>query len=270
MAGSTHGPGAFDARRMRPADPWFAVEWHPDGVVRIWEPHVSRLLRANIWLIAGRDRHLLVDAGMGVASLRAFLAPLLDRPVTLLVTHAHVDHVGSAAEFAGDILMHPAEADLLAEPTDWSLTFDTATDERKRTLQASGFDTEGSLIAALPHDGFDPARWTIEPARVTATVDEGDTIDLGDRRLTVLHLPGHTPGSIGLLEEATGTLVGGDAIYDGLIIDTLPESDRAPYAATMRRLRELDVRTVHGGHRESFGREKLIAIADGYLAKVGG
>lgn len=118
---------------LRPADPWFAVEWLPGGIVRIWEPHMSRLLRANMFLIAGRDRHLLVDAGMGVASLRTFLGPLLDRPVTLLLTHAHVDHVGSAAEFADDIIMHPAEADLLMTSPDWSLTFDMATEDRKRS-----------------------------------------------------------------------------------------------------------------------------------------
>lgn len=60
---------------LRPADPWFAIEPQPGGILRIWEPHVSRLLRANIFLVRGRDRDLLVDAGMGVASLRAFLAP---------------------------------------------------------------------------------------------------------------------------------------------------------------------------------------------------
>ena len=260
----------FSGRSLRPADPWFAVEWLPGDTLRLWEPHVCRLLRANMFLIAGRDRHLLVDAGMGVASLRAMLDPLIDRPVTLVVTHAHVDHVGSAAEFAGDILMHPAESDLLREPPDWSLTFDTATEERKAALQAAGFPTDGSLIAALPRAGFDPAAWAIEPAQTTGTLDEGDVIDLGDRAFTVLHLPGHTPGSIALLEEATGTLIGGDAIYDGLIIDTLPESDPRAYAATMRRLGTLDVQVVHGGHRESFGPVKLAAIVEGYLAAVEG
>lgn len=254
---------------LQPADPWFAVEWLPTGIVRIWEPHVNRLLRANMFLIAGADRHLLVDAGMGIASLKAFIAPLLDRPVTLFLSHSHVDHVGSAAEFAGDIVIHPSEADLIKTSPDWSLSYEHETEERKRSLRASGFDTEGALIAGLPHAGFDPAAWNIPPAEATGTVDEGDVIELGNRRFAVLHLPGHTPGSIALYEEATGILIGGDAIYDGLIIDTMPESDPVVYCTTMERLKTLDVSVVHGGHRESFGPAKLHLIADTYLQSAG-
>ncbi|MEM9223367.1 MAG: MBL fold metallo-hydrolase [Pseudomonadota bacterium] len=254
---------------LRCADPWFAVEWLPAGIVRIWEPHVNRLLRANMFLIAGADRILLVDAGMGIASLKNFIAPLVDRPLTLLLTHSHVDHVGSAAEFAGDILIHPSEAEIIKTSPDWSLSYQNESEERKKALQASGFDTNGALIAALPHASFDAAGWKIAPAEATGTIDEGDVIDLGDRRLTVLHLPGHTPGSVALFEEEKGILIGGDAIYDGLIIDTLPESDPKIYCKSMERLKTLDVDVVHGGHRESFGPAKLRLIVDTYLQSAG-
>lgn len=259
------------APSLAPADPWFAIEPQPNGVLRIWEPHVSRLLRANMFLVRGAERHLLVDAGMGVASLRRFLAPRLDRPVVLLLTHAHVDHVGSAAEFmdgegGGEILMHAAEADLLSAPSpDWSLSYDDYPDDKRAALAAAGFDTRGHVIAALPHAGYDPAAWSVAPARATRTVDEGDVVDLGDRRFEVMHLPGHSPGSIGLWEAGTATLIGGDAIYDGLLIDTLPESDPAAYRETMRRLMTLDPALVHGGHREAFGPARYRAIIESYL-----
>lgn len=260
-------PMADTAGPLRPADPWFAIEWQPHGILRIWEPHVSRLLRANMFLVRGAERDLLVDAGMGVASLRRFLQPYLERPVMLLLTHAHVDHVGSAAEFQGTILMHGAEADLLGTPSpDWSLSYDDYPPEKRAGLAAAGFDTRGHVIAASPHAGFDPAAWSIAPARATEIVSDGDVIDLGNRRFEVLHLPGHSPGSIGLWEAETATLIGGDAIYDGLIIDTLPESDPAAYRETMHRLGRLGASIVHGGHRESFGAQKLAVIADGYLA----
>lgn len=251
---------------LLPADPWFAVEREADGILRIWEPHVSRLLRANMFLVRGAERELLVDAGMGVASLRRFLDGYTDRPVTLLVTHAHVDHVGSAAEFPHEILMHPAEAALLSSPSpDWTISFADYPPAKRAQLRAAGFDTDGLAIAALPHPGYDPSGWRIAPARVTREVDEGDIVDLGDRRFRVLHLPGHSPGSIGLWEEETHILIGGDAIYDGLIIDTLPESDPSAYAETMRRLRGLGARIIHGGHRESFGPRRLEEIVDRYL-----
>jgi glyoxylase-like metal-dependent hydrolase (beta-lactamase superfamily II) len=98
-------------------------------------------------------------------------------------------------------------------------------------------------------------------------VDEGDVIDVGDRRFEVLHLPGHSPGSIGLWEAKTGILFSGDAIYDGPLLDELPGSDIATYVATMKRLRDLPVAVVHAGHDPSFGRDRLRALCDGYLTK---
>lgn len=263
------GGGRRSSETLPTAHPWFAVEWHADGIMRIWEPHVSRLLRANMFLIKGRDRDLLVDAGMGIVSLRGFLAPFLDKPVTLLLTHGHVDHVGSAHEFADDLAMHAAEAGLVRNPPDdWRLSFDEYPEDKRRRLQAAGFDTTGLLIAALPDPGFDHRAWRVPAAEPTRLVDEGDVIDLGDRQLHVLHTPGHSPGSVSLWESGTATLIGGDAIYDGLLIDTLPESDLAAYRMTMERLRNLPAKVVHGGHRESFGQSKLRRLCDDYLGKT--
>ncbi|MEJ2130288.1 MAG: MBL fold metallo-hydrolase, partial [Gammaproteobacteria bacterium] len=76
---------------------------------------------------------------------------------------------------------------------------------------------------------------------------------------------GHSPGSIGLWEAASGTLFSGDAVYDGLLLDELPDSDIEAYVRTMKRLRELPVDIVHGGHEPSFGRERLHEIIDAYL-----
>jgi glyoxylase-like metal-dependent hydrolase (beta-lactamase superfamily II) len=90
-------------------------------------------------------------------------------------------------------------------------------------------------------------------------------IDLGDRAFEVLHLPGHSPGSIGLWEAASGILFSGDAVYDGPLLDELEGSDVVAYVATMRRLRDLPVTVVHGGHEPSFGCERLVAICTDYL-----
>lgn len=256
------------AATLPQAHPWFAIEWHPDAVMRIWEPHVSRMQRANMFLVRGRDRDLLVDSGMGVESLRTFLAAFTDRPVVHVVTHSHIDHVGSSHEFADDLLMHAAEVETLrSPPADWRLSYDEYPEEKRQRLRDAGFADSGLLIAALPRPGFDHRAWRIPAASPTRLVDEGDVVDLGDRRFEVLHTPGHTPGSISLWEAATGTLIGGDAIYDGLLIDTLPESDPAAYRMTMERLRTLPATVVHGGHRESFGRAKLVTLCDAYLGK---
>ncbi|MEQ8397419.1 MBL fold metallo-hydrolase [Thalassobaculum sp.] len=259
--------GRHPSGTLPPAHCWFAIEWHANGIMRIWEPHVSRLLRANIFLVKGRDRDLVVDSGMGIVSLRDFLRPFVDKPITHLVTHSHVDHVGSSHEFADDLLMHAAEAETLRNPPDdWRLSFEEYPEDKRRRLQAAGFDTTGLLIAALPHDGFDYRSWRVPGVVPTRLVDEGDVVDLGDRHFTVMHTPGHSPGSISLWESASGTLIGGDAIYDGLLIDTLPDSDRGAYRVTMERLRSVPATVVHGGHRESFGAPKLKKLCDDYLS----
>ena len=105
------------------------------------------------------------------------------------------------------------------------------------------------------------------PAPATRPVDEGDVIEVGGRRFEILHLPGHSPGSIGLWEAETGILFSGDAIYDGPLLDELPGSDISIYVATMKRLRDLPVTVVHAGHDPSFGRDRLRELCDAYLAK---
>ena len=90
-------------------------------------------------------------------------------------------------------------------------------------------------------------------------------VDIGSRRFEVLHLPGHSPGSIGLWEAETGVLFSGDAIYDGPLLDNIPGSNVERYIATMERLRELPVSVVHAGHDPSFGRERLRELAGDYL-----
>jgi glyoxylase-like metal-dependent hydrolase (beta-lactamase superfamily II) len=252
------------------AERWYAVERLADRVTRLTEPHVHPLMRANIFLVEGRDRDLVVDAGMGVAPLASEIARLRADPekrLALFVTHAHIDHVGAAHEFA-EILVHPEEARELAAPAFMTTLMGAdIAPELRAVFGRAGYPEIGeTFLEALPAPGFDPARWRLRGAEATRMVGEGDVIDLGDRRLEVLHLPGHSPGQLGLWEAATGTLFGADALYDGPLIYDAPGMSVADYAATLRRLRDLPARTIHGGHDPSFGRDRMVEIIDRYLA----
>lgn len=233
------------------ADRWFEHRTLDDGISHIWEPHVIRFMRCNIWLVRGRERDLLIDTGMGMASLKDAIADMLDKPVVAFATHSHFDHIGSHHEFA-ERLAHADEADILAAPT------------RENTLIEKYVDDDA--ITALPRAGYRVADYEIEPAPATRLVADGDVVDLGDRVFEVIHLPGHSPGSIGLWEKATGILFSGDAIYDGELLDGLHHSNVPDYLATMERLRGLPVTTVHGGHQPSFGRARMIELIDDYIA----
>lgn len=132
-------------------------------------------------------------------------------------------------------------------------------------LERAGYVVDSCFLTALPRADFDLSQFACPAAPATRLVQDGDVIDLGDRAFEVMHLPGHSPGSIGLREAQSETLFSGDAIYDGPLLDEIPGSDIAAYMDTMRRLEQLPARVVHGGHDPSFDGARLRLLAREYL-----
>jgi glyoxylase-like metal-dependent hydrolase (beta-lactamase superfamily II) len=243
---------------------WFEVTQLSPDLVRITEPRCHRWARANCFLILGAERDILVDSGMGVAALRPVVDRLSLRPRLLFTTHAHIDHVGSHPEFAdGEILVHPAEADDLARPGQQGLRFSKRSAE---AIASSGIKPSEFMVEAVPFAGYNPESYQRAPVTPTWLVSEGDIVGTGDREFEVLHLPGHSPGSIALWQRSSGSLFSGDAIYDGAIVDTLPGSDVAIYRETMKRIAELPVARVFGGHNAPMSRTQTLDVVKKYLA----
>jgi glyoxylase-like metal-dependent hydrolase (beta-lactamase superfamily II) len=255
------------------ADPWWEVVEVADGIHRLVEPHVDDLLRSNVWLLRGRDRDLLVDAGMGVAPLAPVVAGLTPRPVLCAVTHTHSDHVGGWAEFS-DRRVHALEADAL-HPEHFSAdmaslqTQDWSPDE-VAYLRSVGYAVNPLMIRAVPSADFDIDTWTLRPAPATVELGAGDIIDLGDRQFEVVHVPGHTPGSIAFWEAATGTLCCGDMVYDGPLLDRLVESDVDDYVASMRLMQRMPVRLALPGHEQPLPADDFEGVVATYLATATG
>ncbi|SFH29568.1 MBL fold metallo-hydrolase [Modicisalibacter xianhensis] len=232
------------------ADQWYRTTPLADGVTRIDEPWIRPFYRCNMWYVRGRERDLLVDFGLGAVPLRRHVSLVAERDLIAVASHTHFDHIGAACEF--DIChVHAEEEDILASP------------DRERTL-AEGF-LDDAMFEALPPAPFEYHTYRIEPPRRIVTLEDGETIDLGDRQFMVVHTPGHSPGGIALWEAATGTLISGDVIYDGPLIEDTWHSNLTDYAASLRRLRQLPVRVVHGGHFPSFSGERLQTMIDAWL-----
>ncbi len=229
---------------------WFRTRAVEPGVLVTLEPAVDPMFRAAMVTVLGRDRDLQWDFGCGLVALRPSL-PLTDKPVIAVASHAHVDHIGGFHEFA-DRLGHGLEAAGFAGQPG----IETFADE---------FRTWPGVVTAPPASGWAVTDWHLRPAPLTATLAEGDRIDLGDRRFTVLHLPGHSPGGIGLLDEVDGLLLSGDAIYDDEILDDLPGASVPDYLLTMERIRRLECRLAIGGHGPEMTRARMVGIAEDYL-----
>ena len=248
------------------ADPWFVVERVGDGVTLVSEPHVHPLLRCNVWLVRGRDTDIVVDTSLGISPLRQLVEH--DHPLLAVATHVHGDHVGGMHEFA-ERAIHPAEAAELATAGRVTLDATVYGEHVLGPYRDAGYIVPELLVDAVPPGGLAAATMDRAAAPPTRLLADGDVIDLGDRAFEVLHLPGHSPGSIGLWEAASGVLFSGDAVYDGPLLDELDDSDIDDYCATMRRLRDLPVQAVHAGHEPSFGRARLVELCDAYLARRG-
>jgi glyoxylase-like metal-dependent hydrolase (beta-lactamase superfamily II) len=233
---------------------WYATRELEPGVFLTLEPSVDPMFRAAMVTVLGRDRDLQFDFGNGLLPLRPAL-PLSGKPVVAVASHAHVDHIGGFHEFF-DRLGHAAEAAGFAGLPG----IETFADE---------FRSWPQVVTTLPLPGWTSADWSLRPAPLTGTLTEGDEIDLGDRLFTVLHLPGHSPGGIGLLDDRNGLFLTGDAIYDDEILDDLAGASIPDYLRTMERLRQVGCRLAIGGHGPEMTQARMHAIAGDYLRRRG-
>jgi len=216
----------------------------------IQETGVANFMRCNIWHVKGRDRDLVIDTGMGLGSLKHWILQHTNRPITAIVTHCHFDHAGCLHEF-DERLAHPEEAHILANPDNPSTVYE-------------GAWTRIAIVDLKQHPHYSSETYHITPAPLSGYLDEGDVVDLGDKTYQVLHLPGHSPGSIGLLDTQEKTLFSGDALYDGELLDNLYHSDVNRYQQTLDRIESIDIDVFHAGHYPSFGRAKMREIIKRY------
>lgn len=144
----------------------------------------------RFFLLAGTERAMLIDSGMTVHNARDIAATLTDLPVSLLNTHADIDHIGSNAQFDA-FYMHPAE---------------------EANYRRGG---GGELLP----------------------IADGDALDLGGRELRIIHLPGHTPGSVAVLDARDRVLISGDPIQEhGHIFMFGPHRSMGDYIESLARL----------------------------------
>lgn len=208
-----------------------------DGIWQVGGPDLSAPEDAAVYLIASGDDAALIDAGCG-SSVDLILANVEAAGVPrtsihqLLLTHCHFDHTGGAValrqQLGCRVVMHAADAPFL--------------------------ETGDNVVTAA---SWYRARLT--PCPVDCRLDVGEAmIRVGQRTITVLHIPGHSPGSVAYATSTPlGTLVFAQDVHGPLHPSLLSDPD--DYQRSLQRLLDLRAHILCEGHFGLFRGEQTVA-----------
>jgi hydroxyacylglutathione hydrolase len=176
----------------------------------------------NCWLLSaeGNDEAVVIDPGFEARRILSLLERARKRPVAVLATHGHYDHVGAAADVCGDevpFFIHQDDALAMTDSAAWGAGM--------------------PIPIATPKD--------LRP------FSDGEVLEFAGLSLQVLHTPGHTPGSSCF--QSSELLFSGDLVFLGAIGRyDFPNSSASDMFASLRRFLSLpDPLPVHPGHGDS-------------------
>ena len=160
--------------------------------------HITDAMGVSFTLIEGSEKALLFDTGYGMEDVRAFVGTLTDKPVQVLLSHGHHDHILGARWFD--------QAYLCEEDME---EFRARTGELQRNKVKKQAVDAG---VSVPDDFMTFPVTMPEAIRFTGKTAGYDSLamDLGEKEVLVIRVPGHTPGSIVAYVPAHGLLLTGD------------------------------------------------------------
>jgi len=233
------------------------------GIFRLQVPIPNNPLEfTNVYLVRGDDGYLLVDVGMDTeeafVALERQLAEIgaaLKDIAQIVVTHAHMDHYGLAGrvkELSGATLaLHRIESQSFTGGRGPGLAM---LDQFERWLRANGFPP-AELAQLHPGPAHDHRRFA-QPAVPDVILEDGDEITTGAFRFKAIWTPGHAPGHVCLFDSGHRVLLAGDHV---LPVTTPNVSLRSPdgsplsdFIASLKKVRDLDVRLVLPAHEQPF------------------
>ncbi|MFX1251653.1 MAG: MBL fold metallo-hydrolase [Promethearchaeota archaeon] len=209
-------PANQKLKQLKSVSSWFEVYQVTSHTFAIVEPnHIEEVIS---YLALGNEKAALIDTGMGISNIRDEVDRLTDLPVIVINTHSHFDHVGDNYRFE----------EVWVFDEDWEIS----KIETGRPKEICVKYMEPGSYFNLPK-GFEPEAYEILPSKVTQRLRHLESIELGGRTLTVHHTPGHSPGSICLLDSSDKLLFTGDTYYPGMIYIDLEGSDFEVFVKSM-------------------------------------
>lgn len=232
---------------------WFEVYQLEDSIYAIYEPYQWQEVIS--YLIIGNEFALLFDTGNGIGNIKRVVNQITSLPIRVLNSHSHYDHVGGNSGF------------------DFIYGMDTEfTKMRMKGLPHDRVAEEVSpaaLCKPLPV-GVDSAKHHIAAYEIDEYVQEGYQINLGNRVLEVISIPGHTPDAIGLWDKQNGLLWTGDTFYQGAIWLFAKETNLNDYKNSIKRLADISGSLKHllPAHNTPWVDPGLLVELDSALTKI--
>jgi len=201
----------------------------------------------HCYLLCGEESALLIDTGLGVCNIKDVVDSLTDLPVLAAATHVHWDHIGGHRHFDA-IAVHEAEVFWLEGG------FPLSVESVRRMLVQ---DCE------LP-EGFDPDTYRLFRGSPSRILRDGDSIELGNRNIRVIHTPGHSPGHLCFWDETFRFLFTGDLIYRGTLYANYPSTDPGLFLSSVEKLAEYPAMRIFPGHHSlSLPADLVFRVQDG-------
>lgn len=209
--------------------PWFTTESINENTFviseyRHWE-------QTHSYLLVGEKRALLIDTGLGICNISDEVKKLTDKPVTAVPTHIHWDHIGGLKYFP-NFYANKNELDWL----DGGFPLDIS------TIRSMVLDR------CTPPEDFDINSYKFFQGKPLKVLYGNELIDIGERQIEVIHMPGHSPGHMCFYEEKSEFLFTGDLVYKGELLAYFPSTDPKVYLASLEKISELKVKRVFPAH----------------------
>jgi len=229
----------------------YPVEKLADSVYRINEFHC-----ANMYLFVGTERALLVDTGTGMGNIKDTVRQITNLPLDVVITHAHCDHTGGSSHF-DEIYVH--EDDFCFG----------------NKLQSTLFCRKIFYIVQSMNELTKKYNTSIKDVRFGGhktkwiPIKDGKEFDLGNKVIKVKHTPGHTQGSITLIDEKDKVCIIGDNISTNNLICLPHNTTVEEWFQTALYLKDMSKEyKLYFGHMDGKITDELIDLAISYATEV--
>ncbi|MFJ7183222.1 MBL fold metallo-hydrolase [Lysinibacillus xylanilyticus] len=215
-------------------DSWFTVNQIDNTTFAISE--YGHWEQVHSYLLIGEKKAALIDTGLGIDNIKRITDQLTNLPIIVLTTHVHWDHIGSHGEFK-NIYVHKDEEDWLVNGI------------KKLSIEQIRKDVSRDITIPTP-ETFNPDTYKPFQGNPTGLLNDGDEIEIGNRKLTIYHTPGHSPGHISILDNSKGYLFTGDLLYDGTpVYAFFPTTNPVDLTQSLKKISNIpNVTKIYGGH----------------------